>query len=544
MEFTVQIRGGKAVLVNSAGVPGGPRLTDTCWVAGDHVSSSLCLLYRVPVNAIGVVKRFTPTGVHLVFPTHPAFQTILPIKTRVAVGDRVAVHLDAIGRVHLLGCFSGAATDDAAAVQRVYAPATTAPFVSGAAASAPAYTSHERVDHTDLDVFTVDPETSVDLDDAITLDPARRLLYVHIVDIHAGLKDAPPVVEARMFQNACTLYLANERTDHLLPAEAVERMSLNVGVPRQAITVKMTLAESDGNVEAYEIYPSTICVKRRLSYADLDVSCAPYNWLHAHAQKKSDMITLAIPGLEIRMDADGLIERVQSVETNDAAHRFIAFAMIAANFTVSAHLHRRGIRVPNRFHEKIAGVRESEVEHVTGHPAVDSFLALKKWRGARYDLDARGHFGLGLTDYVHFTSPMRRYADVLVHKLLAGIVYDAEWLSSAVDSINTQALHVKGLQRYYVGQKIARYAMAGSVTTAYITGVAPAGVMWYEPTLLINGFTHVSAIGAGIYWKYEDSQLCGGDYTLKIGDRVNITALTYTFETGSYAAKLDLTTST
>ena len=542
MEYTVQIRAGKAVLVNSAGSVAGPRLTDNSWIAGDRVSSLPALIHRTPVNAIGVVKRFTPVGVNLVFPAHPAFQTILPIKTRVSIGDRVAVHLDAIGRVYLLGCFSGAATDDAAVVQRVYAPAAAAaaaPFISGTAVGRPAYTQEGRVDHTDLDVFTVDPATSVDLDDAITLDPVRRLLYVHIVDIYAGLKDAPQALEERMFQNACTLYLANERTDHLLPAEAVERMSLNVGVPRQAITVKMTLAESDGNVEAYEIYPSTICVKRRLSYADLDVSCAPYNWLHALAQKKSDMITLAIPGLELRVGADGLLEQVKAVETNDAAHRFIAFAMIAANFTVSAHLHRRGIKVPNRFHEKITGVLASEVETVTGHPAVDSFLALKKWRPARYDLDARGHFGLGLTDYVHFTSPMRRYADVLVHKLLAGVVYDEGWLAGAVDAINAQAQHVRGLQRYYVGQKIARYATAGGVRTVYITGVAPAGVMWYEPTLLINGFTHVSAVGDGIRWSFEDGVLLSADQKLKVGDCLKISTLAYDFSKGDYLAKLN-----
>ena len=541
MEYTVQIRAGKAVLVNSAGSVAGPRLIDNCWIAGDRVSSLPALIHRTPVNAVGVVKQFAHTGVHLTFPAHPAFQTILPIKTRVSIGDRVAVHLDAIGRVHLLGCFLGVATDDAAVVQRVYTPAAPAPFLRGSESGHTAYTQEGRVDHTDLDVFTVDPATSVDLDDAITLDPERRLLYVHIVDIYAGLKDAPATLEERMFQNACTLYLANERTDHLLPTEAVERMSLNVGVPRSAITVKMTLAESDGNVEAYEIYPSTICVKRRMCYADLDVSCAPYNWLHALAQKKSDMITLAIPGLELRVGADGLLTRIQSVETNDAAHRFIAFAMIAANFTVSAHLHRCGIKVPNRFHEKITGVCESEVEAVTGHPAVDSFLALKKWRPARYDLDARGHFGLGLTDYVHFTSPMRRYADVLVHKLLAGVVYDEGWLVGAVDAINAQSQHVRAIQRYYVGQKIARYAMVGGVTTAYITGVAPAGVMWYEPTVLINGFTHVSGIGDGVRWSFEEGVLQSNDGSrrLKVGDCLRIHTLAYDFSKGDYLAKFD-----
>jgi exoribonuclease R len=539
MEFIVQIRGGKAVLVNSDGAPDGPRLTDHCWIAGDRVSSYRSLIHRTPMNAIGVVKRFTPTGVHIVFPAHPAFQTILPIKQRLVVGDRVIIHLDAVGRVHVLGCFSGEAADDAAVVRRAYTPVTAAALPAVVDVTTPAYTTPGRVDHTDLDVFTVDPESSVDLDDAITLDPVNRLLYVHIVDIHAGLKDAGgAAVETRMFQNACTLYLANEYTDHLLPAAAVEAMSLNVGVPRRAITVKMTLCESDGSIETYEIYPSTICVKRRLSYKDLDVSCTPYNWLHRLACVKSDMITLCIPGLELQVGPGGLLEHVLPVETNDAAHRFIAFAMIAANCTVSAHLHRRGIKVPNRFHEQIAGVRESEVERVTGHPTVDSFLALKKWRGARYDLDARGHFGLGLTDYVHFTSPMRRYADVLVHNLLAGVVYDTARLRDAVELINAQALHAKGLQRYYSGLKIARYVTATVPPEVVITGISPAGVQWYEPILLINGFTHVSAIGDGTRWFFEAGILKGDGCELCVGSTVAVDRLDYDFSTGVYAARL------
>lgn len=537
MEYTVQIRAGKAVLVDDAGALTGPRLLDKRWIAGDRVGADLRLIHRKPTNVIGVVKAFAPTGMFLVFPAHPALQTILPIRHRVRVGDRVAAHLDEYGRVHILGCYSGGAADDAAVVRRVYPPVMPATFSRGL--QGPSLYTADYKDHSDLYTFTIDPETSTDLDDAITLDPENNLLYVHIVDIHAGLQTIGDggATELRMLANGSTLYLANEHTDHLLPAAEVERMSLNVGVPRAAITVKMRLSAEDGSIDAYDIYPSTICVKRRMSYTDLDVSLSPFSWLHAHAARARDVVTLAMPGLDLRVAGGGLLEHVELAHTNDDAHRFVSFAMIAANFTVSAHLHRRGVRVPNRFHETVGGLKDADVERVTGHPVVDSFLALKRWRGARYDLDARGHFGLGLTDYVHFTSPMRRYADVLVHHLLAGVLYEDEWLATTVDWINAQAAHVRALQRYYIGLKVARYAPY-VVKDIYLTGVSAAGIQWYEPTLLINGFTHVSAICDGIRWSFDAGVLRGGGKELKVGDQVPIRSLNYDFFTGAYVSTL------
>jgi exoribonuclease R len=541
MELTIQIRGGKPVLVDEEGTISKAVLSEKRWVAGDRVrvdSKDAHLVYRHPQVAMGVVRGFVPTGVILDYPKHPALQTVSPIDVPVRLGYRVVVQLESDGTIKIGGCFSDLPTDDAALLRALYTASCSTPIFSSGARGAPHYTEPHR-DHTDLDTFTVDPESSTDLDDAITLDPANRRLYVHIVDIHAGLCSNEGL-EARMFAGVSTLYLANEHTEHLLPASDVERMSLNAAVRREVITVSMRLKE-DGGIEDYSIYPSTICVKRRMSYADLEsqLGSEPYTWLNHLAQEAKDLITLSIPGLELHIDADGLIDSVKSVPTNDAAHRAIAFAMIAANFTVSAHLHRKGVRVPNRFHEGSrtgGGVLQSAVKPITGNSTVDSFLALKKWRGARYDLDARGHFGLGLTDYVHFTSPLRRYADVVVHNLLAGVEYD-DWLESAVNYINARSIHVRALHRYYTSIKIARHAPS-VVEEAYLTGLCAAGVFWYDPLFLIGGFTHVSRIGERVRWRLVDGELVGDGVRLRVGGCVKITSLAYDSYTDAYTASL------
>jgi ribonuclease R len=316
----------------------------------------------------------------------------------------------------------------------------------------------------------------------------------------------------------------------------VGELSLNKGVERRAITVEMTI-NMLGGISAYEIYPSTIVVKDRYSYeefADL-AHTLPFSWLQSFAEKHKETLPLAIPGLALTVDESGCLTDLNAVHSNDVAHRMISCAMIAANFTVSAHLTKKGVLLPNRFHETPNGLFQSDIEAVTHNPVVDSFLAVKKWRPARYDLHASGHFGLGIPSYVHFTSPMRRYPDVLVHRILAGVQYSFESLTKKIDAINDRAINVRGLQKYYTSLKIARYLEIGQhLRSVYIIGVSRAGVQWYSPDYLINGFCHVSKIGKGIRWDFDGSSLHSNGVHLRVGELLNVESVAYDFSSCKY----------
>jgi hypothetical protein len=534
MNGVVQIRAGKPVVVDASGFVVKVLVGATEFLAGDivTVTDPVRLVSRKRQPAVGVVKGFSPAGVSLAFPMIPVFQTSIHIAQRVFRGDRVVVVLESNGSVTLVDCFSAGAEDDARILQRLYSLVDwDAPFRGGVAGT-PHY-SAGLTDLTSLDTFTVDPPSSVDLDDAISVDVAGRQLYVHIVDIARALT---PALEERMFRHASTLYLPGN-TVHLLPHELVSSLSLDAGQRRHAITVQMTLGPT-WDITDYSVYPSVIRVARRMNYDDLEAlrGTEPYTFLETFADAHASSLPLDLPGLVVSEGAP------QTVSSNDCAHRMIACAMIAANFTVSAYLRAQGLTIPQRFHEAPNGLFKGDVVPVTGNSVVDSYLAVKKWRPAIYDLTRSGHFGLGLETYVHFTSPLRRYADVLIHRILAGVVYDPIWLSGAVDALNVRSKFVRALHKYSTALSVSRFLTAnpGAIHEVYLTAVTRVGVSWYSPQFLINGFTHVSKLGTCDRWEFQDGALWTGPYGRAVGDVCRVACLSYTIETATYDLELAL----
>lgn len=546
MEGTIQIRAGRAVCVNQDGsvfpVGNGPDSGQRL-MAGDHVilrsGGEVRLIARTPVWTVGVVVKVVAVeNVEVETPMFAPFRTAVTLGGA-SVGDRTIVYLDEEGGAQAYGVYPSGAAYDAILLRTLYSqttiPANVAAALRGEGASY--YTINDQVDHRDLDTFTVDPETSIDLDDAISIDASAGVLYVHIVDIHRAIPVGSDLDES-MCRFGSTLYLANEHTEHLLPSGILRSCSLDVGMERIAITVRMTL-DGSGAIVDYGIYPSVIRVKRRMAYRDLRAE----GWLWDRASVSS-AVTLAIPGLDLRVGADGRLQAMEAIATNDPAHRIVSFAMIAANFVVSAHLRRHGVALPNRFHEAVRGLEAGDVATVTGNPTVDAYLAVKRWHPARYDVERAGHFGLGLREYCHFTSPMRRYADVLVHRILAGVRYDGEWLASTVDRLNDRLMSVKRIHSYYRVIKIARFltgrAADGVALVVYATKVARSGVSWFSPDFLVNGYTHVSRIGDGRRWmSVGEDRLRGGDVEIRVGTRFRVVGLSYDFGNGIYQGSLE-----
>ena len=488
-----------------------------------HESAHTTLVHREPSIAVAVVESSSP--LILYFPVHGSSMTVADsdIPT-VCVTDRLVVSLHSDGSVTFISTWPSSPRTDAAWIRAAVAaiPTRAVPVTT---VVRPLYTREGVVDHTDLDTFTIDPTTSVDFDDAISVDLTTQTVYVHIVDIaHASLSDAE---QAKLRSQCLTLYLANEATDHLLDsATASDVLSLVVGRPRSVITVAMKMDE--GRIVSKDIYRSTIIVKRRYNYEEVAAQLQAHTaspaltWLSDLNSTRSAQVhyNLTLPSLRFTMNVDTGVPTALVVEcTNDAAHSLVATAMIMANLVVSQHLSDAGLVLPNRFHETLRGIPVSEMR-VTGDPVVDSFVLVRKFARARYSVDERGHFGLGLTDYVHFTSPMRRYADVLVHNLLAGVRYAD--LEAEVDAMNRQSTSLRGLQHLYQDCKRASWIRghAGAVYDVSCTDVKAVGIQWFLPALSLNGFAHVSTLHPQQRWSFRDDTLIGGSHCIRVGSHL------------------------
>jgi exoribonuclease R len=191
--------------------------------------------------------------------------------------------------------------------------------------------------------------------------------------------------------------------------------------------------------------------------------------------------------------------------------------MILANLVVSKHLSEKNIIIPNRFHDSLKGIKIPDFDS-TGNELVDSFILIKRYARACYSVDKKGHFGLGITDYVHFTSPMRRYADVLVHRLLAG--YQIDDLEEQVNWINLRSGLVRSAQDMYINWKVLNWIEQQGKEMLYdiwVTGINASGIIWFMPSLSLNGFFHVSNFEPKEMWKFDDNKLIGSDSLTEIG---------------------------
>jgi ribonuclease R len=138
---------------------------------------------------------------------------------------------------------------------------------------------------------------------------------------------------------------------------------------------------------------------------------------------------------------------------------------------------------------------------------VQSFLAIKEFATAKYSATETGHFGLGLSSYTHFTSPIRRYFDVVIHRLLAGTVYDEKGLAALLDHINVQERKVDALQKLHNKWKICSWLKPGMTFSGTVTGVNRSGVYFLVEELMMDGYIHVSKLGTNQRWTLEGEQL-------------------------------------
>ena len=334
------------------------------------------------------------------------------------------------------------------------------------------YAADARVDLTDLPTFTVDPDDAKDFDDAIS---ARReadgriRLWVHIADVTAYLRPGGPL-DREAFRRATSVYVPGAVEPMLPEALSSRACSLRQGEDRHAVTVEM---EMDG-AEAVSVafHRSLIRSDRRLTYGEVDAifagrarAEAPWGEPLAAAREvaaalaaRRDSLEIGTPEPVFEFDSDGQVTGVRQ-EQQTESHGLIEQLMVLANEQVAGYLAGRRLPTLYRVHERpepraveflaeqlasleiptpplpktmtpqqaadaVAEISRIVARESGGRRAFGT-LVLRSLKQASYSPQNLGHAGLASATYCHFTSPIRRYPDVIAHRaLLQGLGID------------------------------------------------------------------------------------------------------------------------
>jgi ribonuclease R len=438
-----------------------------------------------------------------------------------------------------------------------------------------------RVDLRDRPVITIDPDDARDFDDAIEVQPSDFgwNVSVHIADVSHYVKPGSSLdKEARKRGNS--VYLA-DRVIPMLPENLSNGLcSLRPGEDRLAFSV-LAGVNRDGTIRSVRFARSVIRSSARLTYrqALALLQSAPKDetgrrvhaaWECSSALRRrrfaEGALDLEMPEVKVWLDAEGRPLRLELVE-NDISHQLIEELMLLANELVAKHLKRR--QRPNiyRIHEKpdpekleeyrelaaTYGVKAGDLSH---RPELQKLLdglkdkpyagalrigLLKSLKRARYSPDPLGHYGLSKADYSHFTSPIRRYADLLTHRSLARDLNpklhgpDSRELGPVSEHLSTTERTAAEAEKESVRLKKLEYFAAlaaapgeGGKTASFEARVIEArnyGLLVELPGALMTGLVPVSTIDGDFYiFDATRSRLIGRQTRriLKAGDELTV----------------------
>jgi ribonuclease R len=430
-----------------------------------------------------------------------------------------------------------------------------------------------RIDCRGHRVVTIDPDDAKDFDDAIHLERAgadQWRLWVHIADVSHYVKPGTALdAEARRRGNST--YLVDRVIPMLPEALSNELCSLKPDVERLTKCVEFLLS-NDGRVLGTKLYSAVIRSQRRFTYGEAlaILQRPPTNAIegmlhdaHELAQRirrtrfERGSLELDFPETKIRLDERGRVLRIDKIE-NDVSHQLIEEFMLLANEAVAGRLTKARRPAVYRVHEdpqpaRLQEYRELVLGHnvpcgnllqrreiqrllrtLSDHPVGPALRIgfLKSLNRARYDIEPKGHYGLAKQDYTHFTSPIRRYADLLVHRAAfhavplapAELREAAEHISlterNSADA-ERDSKDVKmfaHLQKQLDGERLESYP-------ALVTDVRNFGFFVDVPGLAMSGLVPVSALEDDYYvFDAERNQLLGRRTRrlFRLGDKVTV----------------------
>jgi len=503
-----------------------------------------------------------PRLVHDVYVQVPPREKLPKAPTR---GDKVVVRLEAWESRHVnpegeiievLGAATAPGIDMLSIVRKYDLPTAFPKSVIDEANRIPQSVEQRMVDGRedlrDQFIVTIDPDDARDFDDAIDvekIDNEGWRLGVHIADVSAYVTpDSALDREARRRGNS--VYLP-DRVIPMLPERLSNGVcSLNPNVDRLTHSVFVEFDKS-GRAKNARFAKSVIRSGRRLTYKEAYaiLQTKPNGELSRRLhtawelasllrRKRFDhgSLDLDFPEVKVYVDPAGKPIRLERVE-NDESHQLIEEFMLAANEAVARELRQRSIATIYRVHEdpdpeKLAEYREfvlsfnHKVGDLSHRKEVQRFLAsirgkpeeqalkiglLKSLKRARYAAQSLGHYGLAKANYLHFTSPIRRYADLVVHRTLAER-NSPRRSKIDVGQIESLANHISDTERNAAEAEIESVRLKKlqffqkqleqrnpQVFRAAIMDVRNYGLVVELPDALVTGVVHVSTLGDDFY---------------------------------------------
>ncbi|HYV28500.1 MAG TPA: ribonuclease R, partial [Candidatus Eisenbacteria bacterium] len=430
-----------------------------------------------------------------------------------------------------------------------------------------------RIDCRTHQVITIDPDDAKDFDDGICLERAGEQqwrLCVHIADVSHYVRAGSGLdTEARKRGNST--YLVDRVIPMLPEALSNELCSLKPGADRLTKCVEFLLTR-EGRVIQTKFYSAVIHSQRRFSYQEVFglLQHKPANGIelmlheaHELAQRirrarfKAGSLELDFPEMKIRLDERGRVACIERTE-NDVSHQLIEEYMLLANEAVATRLMSLRRPAVYRVHEPPEDSRLQEYrEEVLSHnipcgnlanrlevqkllqrlsalsigPAL-KILFLKSLMRARYAVEPLGHYGLAKAKYTHFTSPIRRYADLLVHRALfeqnsgpvSGLVESTDHIS-VTERNSADAERASKDAKLFAFLKAQLQSGEPHIYPALVTDVRNFGFFVDVPNLAMSGLVPVSTLEDDFYlFDPARNHLVGrrNRRVVRLGDRLDV----------------------
>ena len=440
-----------------------------------------------------------------------------------------------------------------------------------------------RKDLTNEMIFTIDGDDTKDIDDAISVsfDGNNYHLGVHIADVSYYVKVGTELYESA-FLRGTSSYLA-DTVIPMIPHQLSNGIcSLNPEVVRLTISCEMTI-DKTGKVKSYDIFPSFIKSRKQMTYKNvnkiLDLNEVPEGYeefvdtlklmheLSKILRREKTLrgyIDFGIDEAKVVQDENGkaidIVKRVQGT-----GEKLIEDFMIAANETVATHISNMDLPFIYRVHdlpnaEKIEDfsnlIKQMGYQIHTNMKKItpltmqsilnelrdkDEFIILsdmllRSMKKAIYSTNNIGHFGLASKNYTHFTSPIRRFPDLTVHRLLRTYLFEkridletvnfnAKYLIDVADHSSETEVNAIEAERDVLDMKMAEYMEShiGEEYEGIISGVTNFG-LFVELNNLIEGLVHISTLDGFFTYVPELLSLISNDKRKKyrIGDKVRI----------------------
>lgn len=446
-----------------------------------------------------------------------------------------------------------------------------------------------RVDRTDVKAVTIDSEDAKDLDDACfvkKMPNGNYVLSVFIADVSHYVKDGTNL-DKEAVARGTSVYIPGTVIPMLPKKLSNGICSLNAGVKRLALGVDIVI-DSNGKVENSEVYKAVIKVAKKMSYEkvykvlkrsdeqvleeykefidDIDTMSELAKILYKK-RKKEGSIDFDIPETKVYLDEDGNVEDIKPYPINEA-NKIIEEFMLVTNMVIAEKFFFLEMPFIYRIHEKPDEERLREFNEILNnynrsiksvkniHPKVladivgsiedeqeketISNLMLRTLKIAKYSNECLGHFGLAARYYTHFTSPIRRYPDLFIHRVISEYLDNKGYIDEnriakfekqayrySYSSSDAEKLATK-IERDFVNLYEAMF-MKKHINEEFenvtIASVTSFGIFVRLPNT-IEGFVSFDSLPGNDYYIYDDKKkmLVGrnSSKTFKVGDKVTV----------------------